>query len=145
MDRTRDTRTERRHDRGETLVEVVMTMIIIGITVTALLTALASTTNSATSHRYVVVADSAVRNAAEVVKLAVTNCQDGATVPTSFSWPTGFTHTVAFDGVTALNSNLGSDTATLTCPAVDSTSLVAITVTGPTGTKDKVSLRVRTP
>lgn len=123
-----------------------MTMVIITITVTALISALASTTASAKSHRDIVVADSAIRNAAEAVKLAATGCQTGGSVITAFVWPTGFTHTVIVDGTTLLdNSGATSDTIALTCPPGATTSLVKVVVSTPAGTNDSTELRVRTP
>jgi type II secretory pathway pseudopilin PulG len=122
-----------------------MTIIVMSITVSALISALASTTASARGHRDLVVADSAVRNAAEAVKLAATGCQTGGTASTSFTWPTGFTHTVTVDGTTVLSSNATSDSFALPCPATGSTSLVTVKVSASVGASDTTQIRVRTP
>jgi type II secretory pathway pseudopilin PulG len=135
----------RRHDRGETLIEIVMTIIIMSITVTALVSALASTTASATSHRDLVVADNAVRNAAEASKLAAAGCTGVPTVPISYTWPAKFTHVVRVDGTIVLNSASTPDSLVLTCPAAGTTTLLTFTVTIPSGLSDTASIRVRTP
>jgi type II secretory pathway pseudopilin PulG len=146
MDRTDRRTTQRRlADRGETLIEIVMTIIVISVTITALVSALGSTTASATSHRDLVVADNVVRNAAEVTKLQVAACTTAGTVTPSFTWPAKFTHVVAVDGTTVLNSKSTSDSFVLTCPAAGSTSLLTFTVTIPSGLSDTTSIRVRTP
>jgi Tfp pilus assembly protein PilV len=141
----RRTTHRRRVDRGETLIEIVMTIIVMSITVTALVSALASTTASSTSHRDLVVADNAVRNAAEATKLQVVACTTGGTATTNYTWPTKFTHIVKVDGTTVLNSKNTTDSLVLTCPASGTTSLLTFTVTIPTGLSDSSSIRVRTP
>jgi type II secretory pathway pseudopilin PulG len=146
MDRTARRTTHRRlADRGETLIEVVMTIIVMSITVSALVSALGSTTASATSHRDLVVADNAVRNAAEAAKLQAASCTTSGTATTTFTWPAKFTHVVKVDGTTVLNSKSSSDTLVLTCPAAGTTSLLTFTVTIPSGLNDTTSIRVRTP
>jgi type II secretory pathway pseudopilin PulG len=146
MDRTEHPTTQRRRaDRGETLIEIVMTIIVMSITVTALVSALASTTASASSHRDLVVADNAVRNAAELTKLQATSCATGGTVTINYTWPTKFTHVVKVDGTTVLNSKNSTDSIVLTCPAANTTSLVSFNVTIPSGLSDTTTVRVRTP
>ncbi len=122
-----------------------MTIIVISITVTALVSALASTTASATSHRDLVVADNAVRNAAEATKLQAAGCTTGGTVTANYTWPAKFTHVVKVDGATVLNAQATSDALLLTCPAAGTTSLLTFTVTIPSGLTDTTSIRVRTP
>lgn len=122
-----------------------MTIIVISITVTALISALGSTTASASSHRDLVVADNAVRNAAEATKLQAAACTTGGTVTVSYTWPTKFTHVVKVDGTTVLNSKNTTDSLVLTCPAAGSTSLVSFNVTIPSGLSDTTTVRVRTP
>ena len=149
MDRTAHPTTQRRRadraDRGETLIEIVMTIIVMSITVTALVSALASTTASSTSHRNLVVADNAVRNAAEATKLQAAACTAGGSITANYTWPSKFTHVVKVDGTTVLNSASTSDSLVLTCPASGTTSLLSFTVTIPSGLSDSSSIRVRTP
>jgi type II secretory pathway pseudopilin PulG len=101
-------------DVGDTLIEILLTIVIISLTVTALVSSLATTANAGTAQRNSVQADIALRNYAEAAKVAVQSCVVGATTPATFG--VTYEHPVGFT-VTA-NSNLcptnGSDLVPLT-------------------------------
>ena len=128
---TRPSCAPARRDLGETLVEVVLTVVIMAVSVTALVSALASATASATSHRANVVGDTVMRNWAESVKDAAAACTPGATLTPTYSAPEYYA--------------VSSDPAVLVCPPVDETLLVELTVDRPGGSKDHLSIKVRTP
>ena len=125
----------RREDVGETLVEVMLTIVIIGLTITALLSSLATVGNAGNSQRIGVQGDVVMRNYADAAKAAADDCVAGAALvvtypavqaplPTGFSLPTG---------------------ASGTCPAAGTTSKLTLVVVGPRGFRDTMDIKVRTP
>ena len=123
-----------REDFGETLVEVMLTIVIIGLTITALLSSLATVGNAGNSQRISVQGDIVMRNYADAAKAAADDCIAGAQLavtypvtqaplPPGFSLPTG---------------------ASGTCPAVGTTTLTLVVV-GPRGFRDSMDIKVRTP
>src|ERR1043165_7327663 len=120
----------RRGDRGETLVEILFTVIIVGLTVTALVSSLATLSNAGNSQRNSVRADVVLRNYAEATKLATQNCVAGAAYTITYAAPTGYAV-----------SNTGSGT----CPPAAAASVMTLTVDGPSGLHDTMDIRVRTP
>ena len=112
-------------------MEVVITMVVIGIAVTALITALASLTNSAKSHRDGVVADAIMRNSAEAVKSAADTCTAGATMSPAYP---------------ALGTfGLTTTPTILTCPDTTTSLTVTLRVTTPKGIATSMQMVVRTP
>lgn len=118
-------------DVGETLVEVVMTVVIIGIAVTALISGLATTAAASTTNRVTADADTVMRNLAEAIKDASTTCVAGAPLALAFSAPSGFTTTVG-----------PSDPL---CPPVNDTQKLTLHVTGPSNVNQTMQVVVRTP
>ncbi len=124
-------RRTRSGDAGETLVEIVLTVLVIGITVTALVSALATSAAAGASHRDSVRADTVIRNYAESVKAAADTCTAGGTYHVDFTPPTGYVATISPTGGT--------------CPAVTTTQLVTLQVTTPVGIAHTMQIRIRTP
>jgi len=120
-----------RHDRGDTLVEVVLTVVIIGLTVTALLSALANAGNAGNVQRSSVQIDETMRNYAEATKSAVQRCSPGGTYAVAFAPPAGYSVSVAPSG----NA----------CPPVTGPTLLNLTVQGPLGVREAMQIVVRTP
>ena len=123
--------TATRKNLGETLVEVVITVVIIGITVTALISGLATAATSGAAHRESVSADVVMRNLAEAAKTASDGCVVGGRYTITFVPPAGYTTSVSPAG--------GA------CPALLSTALLQLTVTTPSGSHQTMEVRVRTP
>jgi type II secretory pathway pseudopilin PulG len=122
-------------EAGDSLIEIIFAIVVIGLVASALFAAIATNTNGTTSHRDLVTADHVLRNYAENVKQAVrTGCTAaGATWTPSYTAPTGYSVNALAAGVR-------------TCPAVTSTQQVDLTVTLPNGSTTKsLSLAVRTP
>ena len=124
-------RRRRLRDRGELLVEIVLTVMVIGVAVTALVSALATSAAAGASHRESVRADTVMRNYAEATKGAAGSCVAGGTYTVNFQPPSGF--------AVAASPN---DRA---CPAVTTTKLLTLSVTSPTGVVQTMQIRIRTP
>ena len=122
----------RRRDRGESLIEIVITVMIIGIAVTALVSGLATSAAAGGAHRVDVSTDAAMRNLAEATKSAARACAPGVPLAIDFAPPP--------DGYSA-----SIEPAEPTCPDVEETTTVVLTVTGPTGAADSMEIKVRTP
>ena len=121
----------RRRDSGETLIEILLTVVITGLTFTALIASLATAGNAGNAQRASVASDVVIRNYAEATKAATQQCVAGGAYTVAFVPPTGFT---------AIASP-----ATTICPAVTATQVLQLTVTGPQGFHETMQIEVRTP
>ena len=122
-----------RRDAGETLVEVMLTIVIIGLTVTALLSALGTVGKAGNAQRAGVRADAVLRSYAEAIKVGAQLCTAPAATytVTTVALPAGFSQTVSPTG------NV--------CPALSTPQLLTLTVLGPLGTSESMQMRVGTP
>jgi Tfp pilus assembly protein PilV len=125
-------RNRQRDQRGETLVEICISLVLIGAIVSGFFAAYSTSVNASTSHRDLVTADTVLRDYAEVTKAAVrTDCTTaGATYDVSYAPPSGF----------SVNDLTGQ-----ACPSTGSTAQVDLTVTMPNGHTKTLSIAVRTP
>jgi type II secretory pathway pseudopilin PulG len=118
---------------GETLIEVIFSLVIIGVIVSVFFAAIATTSNATKAHRDLVTADAVLRDYAEAAKHSVrTDCK---------TRPTGSAFTVAYTPP----AGFGVSATGLTCPAVTTTGTVAITATMPNTVQRTLSIAVRTP
>ena len=82
-------------DEGESLVEIVIALVLIGLVLTALMAALATAARASKSQRDLVKVDTIMRSYAESVKNEVrTGCLNPDTTPNyydNFTPPLGFT------------------------------------------------------
>ena len=122
-----------RRDIGETLIEVLLTVVIVGLTVTSLLSSLGTTSKAGAAQRVGVQSDVVMRNYAEATKAAVQlQCvATGGTYTVGFVQPTGY-------------SVSGAGSA---CPSPSATTLTALqlTVIDPLGRQLLMWIKVRTP
>jgi len=124
---------QRTRDIGESLIEVVMTIVIISVAVTALISSLATAATSSATQRKVQTIDVVVREYAEAIKSATAACSPGAIYTVSYTPPEDFG--ARFD---AADSQPG------VCPQADEVQLVTITVSPPNGADRTMTLAVRT-
>jgi prepilin-type N-terminal cleavage/methylation domain-containing protein len=124
------------NERGETLIEILISLVVIGVVFGAFFAGIATTSTATKSHRYFVTADAVLRDYAETAKQSVrdtcTSSNTGvlvavipAPVPPA-GWPP----------VTA---------AGLTCPSPTTVNAVDITATLPNGVQKHLIIDVRTP
>lgn len=82
-------------DRGETLIEIVLTIVIISVAVTALVSGLATAANAAGAQRESVIADTTLRNLAESAKIEVRSCAPGEPFELDQPLPDGWSATAS--------------------------------------------------
>ena len=120
------------NDVGETLIEIVLTIVSVGLTIAALLSSLATVGNASNAQRRSVQTDVVMRNYAEATKAATQTCVVGGTYTVVYPapLPTGF----AISGA-------GS-----ACPTQATVAqLLTLTVTGPFGPPTTMQIKVNTP
>ncbi len=120
-----------RRDSGESLLEIVITVMIVAVTVTALVAGLGSAASAGNAHRVGVQADTVMRNYAEAAKSAVRACRDGAEWKPDYSPPDGFEVSMSPE-----------DTS---CPSVKESRRLELSVVSPSGTRDVMTIVVRSP
>ena len=118
-------------DRGDTLIEIILTVVITSIAVGALISSLATAGAASTAQRQNVVADAALRNYAEATKHAVRTCVSGQKYTVDYTVPEGY--------------ELVVEPASSTCPRSSETALITVTVNTPTDYSQSMQFRVRTP
>ena len=125
-------------DRGESLIEVVITIMIISVAVVALIASLASASRSSISHRRAQDTDVVLRDFAEAVKLATATCSPGSPYAVSFTPPDGYTvGGSADDGL--------FDGQSGTCPVTTAIQLVTVSAAYTGTAANTMQFGVRTP
>ncbi len=124
-----------RRDVGEALIEIVATIVIVGLTVTALLSALATVGSAGAAQRNSVTADVEMRNYAEAIKAAAQHCEANKPFPVLAYTPS------------AIYPATGAPTV---CPSIltlptDQLPLVRLTINGPLNLEKFMEIKVRTP
>ena len=123
----------RRAEAGDSLIEIIIAIVVIGLVVSAIVAAISTAENGTVAHRQLATGDTVMRNYAEAVKQAVrsTCTSSGGTWSTStFSPPTGYT---------------ASTSSSQSCPGVTTTAVVTLNVGLPNGTTKTMDIAVRTP
>lgn len=139
-----------RGDGGETLIEILFTIVIVSLTFSALFTSLATAGNAGNVQRISVQADVVMRNFAEATKLAAKTCEgvSGATPPSTYNvvfpvppstLPLRFVPTVTGVGA-GTGVGVGS-----TCPAVGTPQLLTLAVQVPLGPTVTMQIKVIKP
>jgi type II secretory pathway pseudopilin PulG len=122
-----------RDDGGETLIEVLFTIVIVSLTFTSLFTSLATTGKAGNVQRISVQADVVMRNYAEAIKSATQTCTAGVayTIPSYPTPPSGY---------------VPSGATPTTCPSpAGTTQVLTLSVTVPLGPPVTMQITVMTP
>jgi prepilin-type N-terminal cleavage/methylation domain-containing protein len=128
----------RRPDRGDTLIEVLLTIVIMGVIFSAFFAAISTSSSASVAHRNFVTADALLRNAAEGAKSAArANCATSTTyTTTTTTLPAGF----------SLSNDIGFAGADGLCPtSISSVQTAQFTVTLPSGATRSLQIDVRQP
>jgi type II secretory pathway pseudopilin PulG len=120
-------------ETGDTLVEIVFALVIIGVVIGAFVSTFSTGATASTAHRQLVTADGVLRSYAEEAKAAAQGCTAGA--PLSLQAPPGMPG----------NYNVTITPASPRCPAETDTQGLTLTVRMPNGTTKSLSVEVRTP
>jgi type II secretory pathway pseudopilin PulG len=121
-----------RGENGDSLVEIVFAIVLIGIVAAGFFTAVMTSQTASKAHREAVTADAVLRNYAETAKQSARDtCVDsgaaGNAIPIAYTPPSGYT--VSATG--------------LTCPAPDVVQLVHISATTPVNITKTIDIEVR--
>ena len=127
-----------RGDRGDTLIEVLLSIVIIGAIFGAFFAAITTSSSTSTAHRNFVTADALLRDYAETAKAAArTDCPSSTTyTTTTTSLPSGFT-VANGSGFTGTEGICPTDTS--------SVQEAEFTVTLPNGAIRSLQIDLRTP
>ncbi len=83
--------TRWKSEQGDTLLEIVVAMVLIGIVVAAALATFTTQGSGSTTQRSVVTADTVLRRYAETTKAAArAQCASGTTYTVTFTPPSGY-------------------------------------------------------
>jgi type II secretory pathway pseudopilin PulG len=119
-----------RSEAGETLIEVILTIVLVGITVGALIAGLGTAAGASKQHRDLTTADGVLRSFAEATKDAVRSCTtSGLPYTVVYTPPSGFTA-------------MGAGTS---CPSPEVPETLTLTVTDAKGHASAMQIVVRTP
>jgi type II secretory pathway pseudopilin PulG len=125
-----------RDERGETLVEICIALVIIGAVLSAFFAALATATTASKSQRDLVTADAVLRDYAEATKAAVRlSCASGGTYTVAYAPPSGF----------SVNALAGQPCPVTTGSPDAMAPQVDFTVSMPNGSTKPLSINVRAP
>ena len=149
-------RTRPCDERGDTLIEVLVAIVVIGITIVAVLGALVSGVGASAQHRNLAVDDTLLKSYADTAKLQIEPPDNPAVQPlfqpcaqpddyqgsVSFTVPTSDSgYTVGITSVQYWDSPTGTFSGA--CPA--DLQLLGITATAPGGATQQLSIIVRNP
>ena len=135
-------RAIRRTEQGETLLEIVLAIVLIGLVFSAFFAGFSTASLSSTTHRSAAESDAILRNAVEATKNAVRDGCANATVSTpGATYVTTTTVLPAGFSLSATSSPSGQ-----TCPPVASLQQVTFSVRASPGAAPRtLTIQVRTP
>jgi type II secretory pathway pseudopilin PulG len=150
-----------RRDAGDTLIEILLTVVIVGLTVGALLSSMAAAGNGGRTQRTSVQMDIVMRNYAEATKAAVLGCTEGASYSVDFEAPPHYavaTHRVEYTPAAGFTvTPEATATTDVRCPTVIAANadspggsiayapILQLDVTGPSKAHETMQIEVRTP
>jgi prepilin-type N-terminal cleavage/methylation domain-containing protein len=129
---------KRENERGETLLEILIAIVIIGIAMSSLFYAYALSTTGSANHQDFVIANGVLRDYAESTKSAVKTSCPGASFTTSYTLPADLvTKGFSVSSAPALAAHA--------CPSQTSPLPIQLSVTLPNGEGTKnLDMDVRT-
>jgi hypothetical protein len=129
-------RTRAQNESGETLIEIIISLLVIGLVFGAFFAAIATTSTASKTHRDLVSADAMLRDSAELTKDAV---RDDCTAP-------GATYSVAYSTLPQRSGfAYPPDVTGHACPPTTGTlPIVHLSVTTP-GSPRSLDVVVRAP
>ncbi len=130
-------RMSRSDERGETLVELLIAIVILGVAVTTLLAALATAITASASHRRHATSDTLARSFAEALSdpdpasgTPYVDCATSYPLPGYLAVPTGFdAPTTAVSYWKAGSTGASDADFTTTCPPAGDQGLQRVTIT----------------
>jgi hypothetical protein len=129
-----------KHDeRGDSLIEIVMSIVLIGLVVGAYFFAFSTGAATSTAHQDLVTADAILRDYAESIKAAVQDSTNGCGVTNPTTFTASYTPPAGF---TVTSTPSVTDQA---CPPKTSVKPERLTVTLPNGRTQILDIEVRTP
>jgi type II secretory pathway pseudopilin PulG len=131
--------TRRHNESGDTLIEIVMAIVLIGLVVGAYFASFSTGAASSSKHQDLATADATMRDYAEAIKAAVRDDANGCGKPSPTTFTASYTPPVGFT-VASVPSVTGQ-----TCPPVNSVQPEHLTVTFPGGLTRTMDIEVRTP
>src|SRR5437016_3715398 len=129
-------RRTRPDEAGDSLVEIVLALVIIGVVIGAFVSTFSTGATASSAHRHLVTADAVLRDYAEQTKA---EARDGCSSGSSF------TMTYPAPGIPAgfsVDPPVGTTTA---CPPETTVQRLDLKVTMPNGQQKAMSIEVRTP
>lgn len=139
----------RRDEAGDTLIEVLIALAVIGLTAAALLGAFATSISASAEHRRLATIDTVLTGFAETATYQIqlqpsplfqVSCPSSYTLAPSFTAPTGYT--VAISSVQHWN---GTSFTSCTTGSSTGPQLITATASGPSGSSDSLSFVVADP
>jgi prepilin-type N-terminal cleavage/methylation domain-containing protein len=122
----------RRTERGDTLIEIIIALVIIGGVVSAFFAAYGTSATASSAHRDLVTADAVIRGYAEETKDAVRSCVAGGEYTVMYAPREGF----------SVDPAPGTARP---CPPPESPERILLTITLPNGQERELEIVVRTP
>lgn len=132
----------KRNEEGDTLVEVIISLVIVSVVVGAFLAVYSTATSGTAAQRDLVTADAILRDFAEATKNAVETCTVGPTYSVNYS-ESDTTPDIRW---TAPPSSLSPVPGVArNCPPTTAVEQIDLSVDTPNGVPKHLSIAVRTP
>ena len=128
------------NERGETLVEILMAVVLIGFVFSAFFATYSTAAKASATQRNAAQVDAILRNAAEATKNAVRVGCASATASTP-----GATYATPPPPPPPFSLSVTSSPPGQTCPAVGSLQHVTFSVSAPGAVPSKLTIELRTP
>jgi type II secretory pathway pseudopilin PulG len=130
-------------ESGESLVEILIALVIIGLVVSAYFATFWTSSTGSTTHRSLVTADAVLRDYAEAIKRAVRD--PDPTPGAGCGAPSSTTFTVTYTQLAGFPVSSNPAVIAQPCPPPATVQHEVLTVTLPSGMQRSMTIEVRTP